>query len=117
LTAWARNLVNLSPGMAVTVEVKTGSRAIITYLLSPFVQYKAGELEGEIVATSFAAEKCRQDRVDDASPITRISCQNMLRTVDPGREWPMLSALAKFRFSAHLIAQSPLMEIRDCKMR
>ena len=32
--------VNLSPGMAVTVEVKTGSRRIISYLLSPLVRYK-----------------------------------------------------------------------------
>ena len=34
------NLVNLSPGMAVTVEIKTGSRRIISYLLSPFIRYK-----------------------------------------------------------------------------
>ncbi len=27
--------VNLTPGMAVTVEIKTGSRRIINYLLSP----------------------------------------------------------------------------------
>ena len=33
------NLVNLSPGMAVTVEVKTGSRSVITYLLSPLLKY------------------------------------------------------------------------------
>ena len=33
-------LVNLSPGMAVTVEVKTGTRRIITYLMSPLVRYK-----------------------------------------------------------------------------
>jgi len=33
-------LVNLSPGMAVTVEIKTGSRRIISYLLSPVAQYK-----------------------------------------------------------------------------
>jgi hemolysin D len=33
-------LVNLSPGMAVTVEIKTGSRKIISYLLSPGAQYK-----------------------------------------------------------------------------
>jgi hemolysin D len=33
-------LINLSPGMAVTVEIKTGSRRIISYLLSPFAQYK-----------------------------------------------------------------------------
>jgi hemolysin D len=33
-------LVNLTPGMAVTVEIKTGSRAIVSYLLSPVVQYK-----------------------------------------------------------------------------
>jgi hemolysin D len=29
------NLVNLSAGMAATVEIKTGSRRIIDYLLSP----------------------------------------------------------------------------------
>jgi hemolysin D len=34
------NLVNLSPGMAVTVEIKTGSRAVISYLLSPLMRYK-----------------------------------------------------------------------------
>jgi hemolysin D len=28
-------LVNLAPGMAVTVEIKTGSRRVIEYLLSP----------------------------------------------------------------------------------
>jgi hemolysin D len=33
-------LVNLSPGMAVTAEIKTGSRRIITYLLSPLVRYR-----------------------------------------------------------------------------
>jgi hemolysin D len=33
-------LVNLSPGMAVTAEIKTGSRRIISYLLSPLVRYK-----------------------------------------------------------------------------
>lgn len=32
-------LVNLSPGMAVTVEIKTGSRRIISYLLSPVSEY------------------------------------------------------------------------------
>jgi len=32
--------VNLSPGMAVTVEIKTGSRRIISYLLSPLMRYK-----------------------------------------------------------------------------
>jgi hemolysin D len=37
------NLVNLSPGMAVTVEIKTGSRAVITYLLFTVVQIPAGE--------------------------------------------------------------------------
>ena len=33
------NRVNLSPGMAVTAEIKTGSRAVITYLLSPLLRY------------------------------------------------------------------------------
>jgi hemolysin D len=32
--------VNLSPGMAVTVEIKTGARRIISYLLSPLLRYK-----------------------------------------------------------------------------
>jgi hemolysin D len=32
--------VNLSPGMAVTIEIKTGSRSIISYLLSPLIRYK-----------------------------------------------------------------------------
>ncbi len=32
-------LVNLTPGMAVTVEVKTGRRRIISYLLSPLMRY------------------------------------------------------------------------------
>jgi len=34
------NLINLSPGMAVTVEIKTGSRTVISYLLSPLMRYK-----------------------------------------------------------------------------
>ena len=33
-------LVNLGPGMAVTVEIKTGTRRIINYLLSPLARYK-----------------------------------------------------------------------------
>jgi hemolysin D len=32
-------VVNLSPGMAVTVEIKTGSRRILSYLLSPLLRY------------------------------------------------------------------------------
>jgi hemolysin D len=31
--------VELSPGMAVTIEIKTGSRRIISYLLSPLMRY------------------------------------------------------------------------------
>ena len=33
-------LVNLSPGMAVTAEIKTGSRRIIEYLLLPLRKYR-----------------------------------------------------------------------------
>jgi hemolysin D len=33
-------MINLSPGMAVTVEVKTGSRTILSYLLSPLLRYR-----------------------------------------------------------------------------
>jgi hemolysin D len=32
--------VDVEPGMAVTVEIKTGSRRIISYLLSPLLKYK-----------------------------------------------------------------------------
>src|ERR1700730_1931047 len=37
-------MVNLSPGMAVTVEVKTGSRKILSYLLSPLLRYRQESL-------------------------------------------------------------------------
>jgi hemolysin D len=33
-------LVNLSPGMAVTVEVKTGTRRVIEYVMSPLLRYR-----------------------------------------------------------------------------
>ena len=33
-------MVNLSSGMAVTVEIKTGSRRILSYLLSPLLRYR-----------------------------------------------------------------------------
>ena len=32
-------LISLSPGMAVTVEVKTGKRRLIEYIFSPLMQY------------------------------------------------------------------------------
>jgi len=37
-------LANLSPGMAVTVEIKTGTRRIISYLLSPLMRYAQNSL-------------------------------------------------------------------------
>jgi hemolysin D len=37
-------LVNLAPGMAVTVEIKTGSRRIISYLLSPLIKFRQESL-------------------------------------------------------------------------
>jgi hemolysin D len=37
-------LVKLGPGMAVTVEIKTGSRRIISYLLSPLTRYSGEAL-------------------------------------------------------------------------
>jgi hypothetical protein len=37
-------LVDLAPGMAVTVEIKTGQRRIIEYLLSPLLRYKQESL-------------------------------------------------------------------------
>lgn len=36
--------VRLSPGMAVTVEIKTGAQRVITYLLSPLMRYKQESL-------------------------------------------------------------------------
>jgi hemolysin D len=33
-------LVSLGPGMAVTVEIKTGSRRVIEYLLSPLLRHR-----------------------------------------------------------------------------
>jgi hemolysin D len=36
--------VKLSPGMAVTVEIKTGSRVILSYLLSPLLRYRQESL-------------------------------------------------------------------------
>jgi len=38
------NVVNLTPGMAVTVEIKTGDRAVISYLLSPLLKYRQESL-------------------------------------------------------------------------
>jgi hemolysin D len=38
------NLVNLTPGMAVTVEINTGSRSIMSYLLSPLMRYRQESL-------------------------------------------------------------------------
>ena len=32
-------LINLSAGMAVTAEIKTGRRSVLDYLLSPLKQY------------------------------------------------------------------------------
>jgi membrane fusion protein, hemolysin D len=36
--------VHLSPGLTVTAEIKTGSRRVITYLLSPLLKYKQESL-------------------------------------------------------------------------
>ena len=37
-------LVNLAPGMAVTIEIKTGTRRIIEYLMSPVLRYRQESL-------------------------------------------------------------------------
>jgi hemolysin D len=37
-------MVHLSPGMAVTVEITTGSRVILSYLLSPLLRYRQDAL-------------------------------------------------------------------------
>lgn len=33
------NMVNLTPGMAVTVEIRSGTRTVMSYLLSPVIKY------------------------------------------------------------------------------
>jgi len=37
-------MVNLAPGMAVTVEIKTGKRRLIEYLMSPPLRYRQESL-------------------------------------------------------------------------
>jgi hypothetical protein len=37
-------MVDLAPGMAVTVEIKTGTRRIIEYLMSPLLRYRQESL-------------------------------------------------------------------------
>jgi hemolysin D len=37
-------VVELAPGMATTVEIKTGQRRVIEYLLSPLLRYKQESL-------------------------------------------------------------------------
>jgi hemolysin D len=37
-------MVELAPGMAVTVEIKTGRRRVIEYLLSPLLRYRQASL-------------------------------------------------------------------------
>jgi len=37
-------MVDLTPGMAVTVEIKTGQRRIIEYVLAPLLRYKQESL-------------------------------------------------------------------------
>jgi hemolysin D len=37
-------MVNLGSGMAVTVEIKTGQRRVIEFLLSPLLRYKQESL-------------------------------------------------------------------------
>jgi hemolysin D len=37
-------MVNLAPGMAVTVEIKTGTRRIIEYMMSPLLRYRQESL-------------------------------------------------------------------------
>jgi hemolysin D len=38
-------VVQLTPGMAVTVEIKTGTRRVIGYLLSPVMKYRHESLQ------------------------------------------------------------------------
>lgn len=42
-------VVNLTPGMAVTVEMNLGKRHLIEFLLSPLLRYKDESVQGEII--------------------------------------------------------------------
>ena len=35
-----QGFMQLEPGMAITAEIKTGQRTVISYLLSPLLRYK-----------------------------------------------------------------------------
>ena len=48
-------LVDLAPSMAVTIEIKTGSRRIIDYLLSPFLRYSQESLRERWAAMAFGS--------------------------------------------------------------
>ena len=37
--------VNLTPGMTVTVEIKTGKRRVMEYFLSPLMEYQSESLK------------------------------------------------------------------------
>lgn len=39
-----KKIVDLTPGMAVTVEIKTGKRRVIEYFLTPLIQHTSGSL-------------------------------------------------------------------------
>ena len=52
-------LANLSPGMAVTVEIKTGSPRIISYLLSPLLKYGHDMLKRAVSSFSAASASLR----------------------------------------------------------
>ena len=68
-------LVNLGPGMAVTVEIKTGSRRIITYLLPPLLRYK-------------------QDALRERQPVRSIARPSARRVRGAGRECPAAIGVA-----------------------
>ena len=44
--AGGRQAGHLDTGMAVTAEIKTGSRTVLSYLLSPLMRYRHGSLRG-----------------------------------------------------------------------
>lgn len=44
MSAGGGQVHDLAPGMAVTTEIKIGSRAIVSYLLSPLMRYARDDL-------------------------------------------------------------------------
>ena len=70
-------IVNLSPGMAVTVEIKTGSRTVLSYLLSPLLRYRQETLARALDGPVAAGKRIQEERIDEGF---RKYCSTLFRS-------------------------------------